>query len=100
MFQWQMLVAPLGRGLFDKKAARSLNTYQKKLCRVLDGMTPWARASRMGMLRRRYEKRMRKEDKQILILLEPGESAKHPLFKGATVVDSREPRKRREAKNK
>lgn len=58
-WRWQAQVAILARTSMDKKSARSLDRYGKRLHRMLDEMVPWMRSSKTSDLLRR--KRMEKD---------------------------------------
>lgn len=94
-----MLVAPLSKTPMDQKGSRSLNSYSKKLERVLSDMTPWTKDSKFSALRRKYGKSM--GDSQILVTFNPTDDPDDPLFKDALTeaeVMKRELERRRKAK--
>lgn len=53
---WLMLVMPLARTPGDKKGARSLTRYSKKLRRYLDDSRPWVKERRDWEVRQRLRR--------------------------------------------
>lgn len=81
--RWQMQLLPLARTPQDRRSARSLTDYQKRLTRVINGLTPWTTATRLAEMKHRYGSKM--GDSQIIVVLDANDDPNNPLYEGAII---------------
>ena len=79
-YNFQYLVAPLARTPMTKEGAQSTKRYSDNLKRVIENLTPWRKSD----LRARLQKKGKRG--QVVVMLDAGESANHPLYKDAQIM--------------
>jgi hypothetical protein len=79
------MLMPLARSPMDKKSGKALQQYQKDVERMLSRLTPWIK----GTLSRRRLQAMGVEPGTVKVILEGGDSADDPLYKGAETIRSK-----------
>ncbi|MCK5606804.1 hypothetical protein KAR91_33185 [Candidatus Pacearchaeota archaeon] len=75
-------LSPVHRTPMDKDGGRALNTYAKKIERMLDGFTPWRK--RRGWARGLAKGKVKPGE--IMVVLEDGDMPNDPLFLDANTT--------------
>lgn len=81
-YNFLYLIAPLARTPMSKEGGRSTKRYADNVKSIIESLTPW----RKSALRRDMKKKGSKG--QVMVMLDQGESANHPLYKDAKIMKS------------
>ena len=79
-YNFEFIMAPLARTPMSKEGVQATKRYSDNVKKVIENLTPWRKSD----LRNKFKKKGKRG--QVVVMLDAGETADHPLYKDATIV--------------